>query len=79
MGRRRKYFNEEEKKEANRAKVLRYYWNNKEECDRKARERYMAKKLANFNNNGTSGSAAIPEETQLQTTEEQPQINDQQQ
>jgi hypothetical protein len=39
----------------------------------------MAKKLANFNNNGTSGSAAIPEETQLQTTEEQPQINDQQQ
>jgi hypothetical protein len=76
MGRRKKYFNEEEKKEANRAKVLRYYWNNKEECDRKARERYLAKKLVSFNKNGTSGSA-VPDVVQLQTIEEF-QTNDEQ-
>ena len=77
MGRRRKYFTDLEKKEANRAKVLRYYWNNKDECDRKARERYMAKKLAN-SRNGVSGSSDTPEEIQLQTTQEQSQNNDKQ-
>jgi hypothetical protein len=78
MGRRRKYFTDEEKKEANRAKVLRYYWNNKEECDRKARERYLAKKLS-YANNGASGSAEQkpPEEPKLQPTQEQSVTNEQ--
>lgn len=79
MGRRRKYFSAEELKEANRRKVLKFYWNNKEACDQKAKDRYWAKKLAN-SNNGTSGSLEpVSEELQLQTTEKTSQTNDQQQ
>ena len=66
MGRRRKYFSPEEIKEANRAKVLRYYWRNKDLCDEKARQRYWDKKLANTTNG--SGSLELVEENRLQTT-----------
>ena len=76
MGRRRKYFSDEEKKEANRAKVLRYYWRNKDKCDEKARERYKAKKLADYNNS-VSGSAISEESKLQQTTQEQVTTNEQ--
>ena len=75
MGRRRKYFSVEEQKQANREKVSRYYWNNKEECDKKARERYFTKKLAG-SKNGTSGSV-VPDEPQLLISQEQIQENEQ--
>lgn len=68
MGRRKKYFSPEEIKEANRAKVLRYYWRNKDMCDEKARQRYWDKKLANTTN-GSSGSLELIEETKLQLIE----------
>ena len=46
MGRRKKYLNDIEKKAAANERVKRFYWAHKEECDRKARERYLRKKLA---------------------------------
>lgn len=47
MGRHKKYKTDEERKAANNEKVKRFYWANKEECDRKARERYHRKKFEN--------------------------------
>ena len=49
MGRKRKYFNDTEKKEADKEKALRYYWANKEICDTRARERYWKRKTGNTN------------------------------
>lgn len=40
MGRRKKYYTEEDKIMANRAKVLKFYYNNKEEWNVKCREYY---------------------------------------
>lgn len=65
MGRRKKYFSEEEKRLANKNKVFKYYWNNKEACDKKARERYWRKKLGTFPespneiNNDTEGKKEV--------------------
>ena len=70
MGRHKKYLTDEQKKQANREKVMRYYFRNKEKCDQKSRDRYWQKKLANANN-GATGSLPPVEENQLQSTEEQ--------
>jgi len=43
MGRKQKYFTEEEIKKANRIKAKRYYWVNKEKVDEKAKEKYRQK------------------------------------
>ena len=77
MGRRKKYFSPEEKKEADREKVLRYYWKNKELCDQKSRDRYRVKKLAKQANTDVSGSVVQAiEEIQLQIPQEVLQINE---
>jgi hypothetical protein len=52
MGRGKKYHTDEERRAANNEKVKRFYWANKEECDRKARERYWKKKLEDVPSNG---------------------------
>ena len=44
MGRKKKYFTEEEKQEANRQKVKDYYYRHKDEVDKKAKERYWFNK-----------------------------------
>ena len=49
MGRKRKYNTPEEKKAADKEKALRYYWANKEICDKRARERYWMRKTGNTN------------------------------
>lgn len=40
MGRLKKYNTEEEKREANRASVRKYYWKNKEAQDNRSRSNY---------------------------------------
>lgn len=45
MGRRRKYFNDEERKIANNEKVKQFYWRNKDKLDNKAKTYYWRKKL----------------------------------
>jgi len=45
MGRRRKYFTEEEKQQANNEKVKQFYWRNKENLDGKAKAYYWRKKI----------------------------------
>lgn len=47
MGRRRKYFSNEEKLMAHAYHSKIYYWNNRDECVAKANERYHKKKLEN--------------------------------
>ena len=44
MGRRKKYFTESEKKEANRQKVKEYYYRNKAQLDERAKDYYWLKK-----------------------------------
>ena len=44
MGRKRKYFTEEEKKDAQRKWQMEHYQRNKEDICKKARERYQKKK-----------------------------------
>ena len=46
MGRRKLYISDEEKKQANREKAMKFYWKNKEECDKRARDRYWERKLS---------------------------------
>ena len=43
MGRRRKYFSKEDYQLAHAIYSKKYYWNNKDEMDAKARERYRVK------------------------------------
>ena len=45
MGRLKKYYTKEEKKESIRLKSKRYYWKNKEKIDAKAKARYHKNKL----------------------------------
>ena len=45
MGRRRKYFNDEERKVANNEKVKQFYWKNKDSLDMKAKTYYWKKKI----------------------------------
>lgn len=47
MGRRKKYFNDEERKIANNEKVKQFYWRNKDKLDNKAKAYYWRKKIAN--------------------------------
>ena len=66
MGRKRKYFNEEEKRLANLEKALRYYHSNKDDCDRRARERYWKKKVGNRSNGiGTHEELTVEPVTEL--------------
>jgi hypothetical protein len=44
VGRSKKYFTVEEKKEAGKKASKKYYWKNKSEIDRKATERYQNSK-----------------------------------
>ena len=46
MGRRKKYFNDEERKIANNEKVKQFYWRNKDKLDNKAKAYYWRKKIA---------------------------------
>jgi len=45
MGRRKKYFSDEERKIANNEKVKQFYWRNKDELDIKAKTYYWRKKI----------------------------------
>lgn len=45
MGRKRKYFTAEEKRQANRDKFMRFYEQNKEEIKRKNLKRYHDRKI----------------------------------
>jgi hypothetical protein len=45
MGRLKKYQTEEEKQAVKKQRAREYYWNNKEQEDEKARQRYRNKKL----------------------------------
>ena len=47
MGRHRKYITPEDKKKADAEKALRYYWRNKEACDKRAKDSYWKKKTGN--------------------------------
>ena len=47
MGRKRKYFTEKEKIQANRDNFMRFYEKNKESIKKKNLERYYAKKINN--------------------------------
>lgn len=47
MGRKTKYFTDDEKQNANRKKSMRYYWKNSEKIKKKNLERYHGK----INNN----------------------------
>jgi hypothetical protein len=47
MGRHKKYFTEEEKHNANKAKYMRYYWKNAKKIRKKNLKRY-------YDNNGKS-------------------------
>lgn len=44
MGRLKKYQTAEEKIEAKRLRANKYYWDNKDECDKKQRKRDKAKR-----------------------------------
>ena len=45
MGRRKRYFSDEERKIANNEKVKQFYWRNKDRLDVKAKSYYWRKKL----------------------------------
>ena len=47
MGRRKIYQTDEEKRKASAEKALRYYWRNKELCDKRAKEHYWKNKTGN--------------------------------
>lgn len=51
MGRRRKYFSDEERANARSSYAKKFYWNNKDKLDELAKELYRKKKL-----NRVSGS-----------------------
>ena len=40
MGRLKKYLTEDEKSAVKKQRAYDYYWNNKEQCDKKQRQRY---------------------------------------
>ncbi len=52
MGRRKKYFTEEEKQHANNEKVKQFYWRNKENLDGKAKAYYWRKKIQDLIDSG---------------------------
>jgi hypothetical protein len=47
MGRRRKYFSDIERRDANNEKVKQFYWRNKNKLDGKAKAYYWKKKIIN--------------------------------
>lgn len=47
MGRKRKYFTDDEQKQANRDKFMRHYWKNQEKIKKRNLERYYANKKRN--------------------------------
>jgi len=51
MGRKKKYFTNDELEEANRQKAMRFYERHKEQRKKEARERYWKKKLEKENDN----------------------------
>jgi len=59
MGRRKKYFTDEEKKSANNANVKEFYTRNKESVDSKARCQYWIKKINNHISSGNLEMAKI--------------------
>ena len=62
MGRRRKYFNDTEKKDANNKKVKEFYWKNKEVLDVKARAYYWRKKIKKLlDSNNTEDAVKVLE------------------
>lgn len=52
MGRRRKYFSDEERKIANNNKVKQFYWRNKNSLDGKAKAYYWRKKIKELIDSG---------------------------
>lgn len=57
MGRRKKYFSDLEKKEANNKKVKEFYWNNKDKLDSNAKAYYWKKKIKNLLEIGNTDGA----------------------
>lgn len=66
MGRRRKYFNDEERKIANNEKVKQFYWKNKERLDMKAKSYYWRKKITNSLISGSKEEAEIIKQKAIQ-------------
>lgn len=50
MGRKKKYQTEEQLRDANNKKYMRYYWKNAEKIKQKANLKYKQKKDENLNN-----------------------------
>lgn len=66
MGRRKRYFSEEERKIANNEKVKQFYWRNKDKLDNKAKAYYWRKKIANSLALGNKEEAEIIKQKAIQ-------------
>ena len=66
MGRRRKYFSEEERQNANNEKVKQFYWRNKDTLDKKAKAYYWKKKIDSLTEKGLHDEANKVREKALQ-------------
>lgn len=66
MGRRKKYFNDEERKIANNEKVKQFYWRNKDKLDNKAKVYYWRKKIANSLTSGSKDDAEVIKQKAIQ-------------
>jgi len=66
MGRRKKYFNDAERKIANNEKVKQFYWRNKDRLDVKAKAYYWKKKILNALASGNTDAAEIIKQKAIQ-------------
>ena len=72
MGRRKRYFSDEERKIANNEKVKQFYWRNKDKLDNKAKAYYWRKKIAQCLISGnTDGAESIKQKAMQKGIEEQ--------
>ena len=66
MGRRRKYFTDEERQQANNEKVKQFYWRNKDKLDEKAKAYYWRKKIETLMREGQPQKAEAVREKAIQ-------------
>lgn len=66
MGRRKRYFSDEERKIANNEKVKQFYWRNKTKLDNNAKAYYWRKKIANSLVSGSKEDAEIIKQKAIQ-------------
>lgn len=59
MGRRKKYFSEEERKQSNLDRVKKYYSENKKDIDKRAKEKYWKNKICELLKEGNMDEAKI--------------------